>query len=244
MKRTFSDHRIWVSSGTHWIIAPFDVTLFNPKHLTVQCKVYAMLIAAYICRYNEWPEELSPLMMLQFILDHHAFQDDNPTSFLPIDVICKYHKRAAAKLATWHRNLPSDGDGFFSPNGRTPPRSDPIYELCIDATNGVDVRPSQFSLVHVLTIIFKLPLFKDDLNSSILAKHQFTRHLQSQVLFGRDDYLLKDSVKKFAQGLKETISNHLSFVDVRANQVLLSQHFAHVCSIHSRSALRIKLQLS
>lgn len=139
MRKVFSDHRIWVSSGTHWIIAPFDVSLFNPKCLTVQCKVYAMLVAAYICRFHEWPEELSPLMMLQFIIDHNSFQEEQRTGFIPIGAVCRYHRRAAAKLSTWHNILQHEGDGFFNANGRNPPRTDPVYELCIDATGGVDV---------------------------------------------------------------------------------------------------------
>lgn len=56
-------------------------------------------------------------------------------------------------------------------------------------------------------------MFREDLRS-LLARNQFTRHLQSHVLFGRDDYLTKASVKKFSQGLREPVAGDLSFLDV------------------------------
>lgn len=151
MRIVFSDRRIWVSSGAHWIIAPFNITFFNPDHQAAKCKAYAMLISAYICRFNEWPEQLSPLFMLQVILDYHSFQEENRTSFLPLSVIAKYHARAAVKLITWHRILANNGAGLLT--GEKPARTDAIYDVCIDATDGVDVSayalPIPWSLSNV-----------------------------------------------------------------------------------------------
>lgn len=151
MKIVFSDRRIWVSSGAHWIIAPFDITFFNPDYQAAKCKAYAKLISAYICRFNEWPEQLSPLFVLQLILDHHSFKEENRTSYLPISVVAKYHPRAALKLMTWHRILANDGAGLLT--GEKPARTDAIYDVCIDSTNGVDVSayniPTSWILSHL-----------------------------------------------------------------------------------------------
>ncbi|KLO07603.1 hypothetical protein SCHPADRAFT_641259 [Schizopora paradoxa] len=193
MKRVLSDRRIWVSEGAQLFVTPFDNSYVDAT-LHVKCKVYAMLIAAYICRFNEWPVDLSPLMMLLFILDFHGFRDAHATTYLPIEAICRFDRRSAARLASWHRVKNNDEDPLFTGEGQALPRTDPLYELCIQVTK-VDLK-------KICKPLHKKPMAKD----------HFTRQLQSWVLFGVNDYTSSPNVKHFVQGLSVPIAGDVSFL--------------------------------
>src|SRR6185369_6254205 len=124
----FRDQRIWTCPGPHWIIAPFDEAVYRTRSDVLKCKAYAKIIVAFLCRFHEWPPQLSPLMILQIILDHLSERDAEP-KLLPISVIAKYDKQAAAKLIGWHS---------FVDSGKALsefPFDDPAHDLCVEATS-------------------------------------------------------------------------------------------------------------